>query len=317
MASRVVGVGNIIAFFAGYMNLPKYVWFFGNTQFKVLCVMASIALFGTLTLSIGTIRERNASLEAPAAKGTGLIALMKQIFNSIKRLPPQTRLVCEVQFFAWIGFFPQLFYSSSFVGDVYVQQFLEKDPHMTPYEIEILYEKATRVGTFALLIYAITSLTTNVMVPFFINPTYDAASRALEDSGKGYTTTLSRFLDRLIIPWLTVRKAWLISHIIFSGCMFSAPLVRSVPAATTLIGIIGISWAMTLWAPFAIISAEVSKRDAVRRSRGLDGGEADDQAGLFSHFTYRSSINISQASFWDYIIWLLPRLRSSQLSGLA
>jgi len=281
MASRVVGVGNIIGFLAGYMNLPKHLWFFGNTQFQILCAIASIALVSTVTLSISTIRERNASLEAPPAKGTGLIALMKQIFNSMKRLPPQTRLVCEVQFFAWIGFFPQLFYSSSFVGDVYVQQFLEKDPHMSPADIDILYEKATRVGTFALLIYAIVSLTTNVMVPFFINPTYDAASRTSTDSERGYTTGLSRFLDRLIIPWLTVRRAWLISHVIFAGCMFSAPFVRKVAAATTLIGVVGISWAMTLWAPFAIISAEVSKRDAIRRSRGIDAGEADDQAGSF------------------------------------
>lgn len=166
------------------------------------------------------------------------------------------------------------------MGDVYVQSFLEENPNMTPAEIDALYERATRVGTFALLIYAITSLTTNVLVPFFINPTYDAASRASLDSGKSYTTTTTRFLDRLVIPWLTIRRAWLISHVIFAGCMFSAPLVRTVPAATALIGIVGISWAMTLWAPFAIISAEVSKRDALRRSRGIDGGEADDQAGV-------------------------------------
>ena len=289
MASRVVGVGNIIGFAAGYVDLPKYMWFFGNTQFKILCVMASIALVSTVALSLATIRERNASFEPPPAKGTGLIALMKQIFNSIRRLPPQTRKVCEVQFFAWIGFFPQLFYSSSFVGDVYVQKFLEEKPNMTSAEIDALYEKATRVGTFALLIYAITSLTTNVLVPFFINPTYDAASRASLDNGKSYTTTTTRFLDRLVIPWLTIRRAWLISHVIFAGCMFSAPLVRTVPAATILIGIVGISWAMTLWAPFAIISAEVSKRDTLRRSRGIDTGEADDQAGLLPSKSFATS----------------------------
>jgi solute carrier family 45 protein 1/2/4 len=49
--------------------------------------------------------------------------------------------------------------------------------------------------------------------------------------------------------------------------MFSTLIVRSVAAATALIGLVGISWALTLWAPFAIISAEVSKRDALRRAR--------------------------------------------------
>jgi len=284
MASRVVGIGNIFGFCAGYINLPKHLWFLGRTQFQILCALASIALISTVVLSLSTIRERNASLEPPPTKTkSGVVAFFKQVVKSIRRLPPQTRKVCEVQFMAWIGFFPQLFYSSSYVGDIYVQPFLEANPNMTPAEIDVLYEKATRVGTFALLIYAITSLTTNVLLPFFINPTYDAASSTSEHSQKSYTTATQRFtariLDSLVIPWLTLRRAWMISHLIFAGCMFSTLFVRSVGGATAIIGIVGISWAMTLWAPFAIISAEVSKRDALRRSRGIET-DSDDQAGL-------------------------------------
>ncbi|RDL39309.1 MFS general substrate transporter [Venustampulla echinocandica] len=289
MASRVVGVGNIIGYVAGYINLPKYLWIFGNTQFKILCVIACIALGSTVALSIGTIKERDPRLGPPATKGqSGLLTFFKQVFTSIRRLPPQTRKVCEVQFFAWIGFFPQLFYSSSYIGDIYVQPFLEENPNMTPVEIDQLYEKATRVGTFALLIYAITSLATNVFLPFFIAPSYDNPSANSSNPSsslhppKIYTTRFTRFLDRLVIPWLTLRRAWLLSHCIFALCMFSTLIVRSIEAATTLIGIVGISWALTLWAPFAIISAEVSKRDALRRSRKtLHTDESpEDQAGV-------------------------------------
>jgi solute carrier family 45 protein 1/2/4 len=286
MASRVVGVGNIIGYVAGFTNLPKYMWFFGNTQFKVLCVIACIALSSTVALSVSTIRERDprTEAEAPKTKG-GLVPFFKQVFTSIRQLPPQTRKVCEVQFLAWVGIFPQLFYSSSYVGDIYVQPYLEKNPNMTPDEIDNLYEKATRVGTFALLVYAITSLATNVLLPFFIAPTYDTPSSAASiRSQKSYSTRTSRFLDSIVIPWLTLRRAWLCGQLIFSICMFSTLIVRSVGAATALIGIVGIPWALTLWAPFAIISAEVSKRDALRRSRqqtdGLDLA-AGDQAGMF------------------------------------
>lgn len=282
MASRVVGVGNIIGYVAGFVDLPKFMWFFGNTQFKVLCVIACLALSGTVALSVATIRERDPRTEpeAPKAKA-GLISFFRQVFSSIRQLPPQTRKVCEVQFMAWIGFFPQLFYSSSYVGDIYVQPFLEKNPNMTPAEIDKLYEKATRVGTFALLVYAITSLATNVFLPFFIAPTYDSPSNASIRSQKSYTTRTTRLLDKIVIPWLTLRRAWLCSHVIFATCMFSTLIVRSVAAATALIGIVGISWALTLWAPFAIISAEVSKRDALRRSRQQtdDGLGNGDQAG--------------------------------------
>jgi solute carrier family 45, member 1/2/4 len=287
MASRVVGVGNIIGYVAGYVNLPKHLWFLGNTQFKVLCVIASVALSSTIALSISTVRERDARLEGPPPKAkAGLLTFFKKVFRSIRRLPPQTRKVCEVQFFAWIGFFPQLFYSSSYIGDIYVQPYLEKNPNMTPAEIDKLYENATRVGTFALLIYAITSLATNILLPFFIAPSYDIqASTSSLNSGKSYTTRATRFLDALVIPWLTLRRAWLCSHLIFATCMFSTLIVRSIGAATTLIGIVGISWALTLWAPFAIISAEISKRDALRRSRQaahIEGaGDVDeDQAGV-------------------------------------
>jgi solute carrier family 45, member 1/2/4 len=282
MASRITGVGNIIGYVAGYLDLPKYVWFFGNTQFKVLCVIACLALGSTVTLSIGTIRERDASLEeAPANNKGGLLTFFKQVIRSIRRLPPQTRKVCEVQFFAWIGFFPQLFYSSSYIGDIYVQPYLEANPHMTPAEIDRLYEKATRVGTFALLIYAIVSLSTNLFLPFLVAPSYDQPSLSSRSSQKSYSTRTSRLLDKLVIPWLTLRRAWLIAHCIFAVCMFSTLLVRSIGGATAIIGIVGIPWALTLWAPFAIISAEVSKRDALRRSRGSSIKESEeDQAGI-------------------------------------
>lgn len=152
---------------------------------------------------------------------------------------------------------------------------------MTPEEIDKLYERATRVGTFALLIYAITSLATNVLLPFCVAPSYDQPSVSSRASQKSYSTRTSRFLDKLVIPWLTLRRAWLLSHCIFAACMFSTLLVRSIGGATAIIGIVGISWALTLWAPFAIISAEVSKRDALRRSRRITTKESEeDQAGV-------------------------------------
>lgn len=141
---------------------------------------------------------------------------------------------------------------------------------MTPEELDELYERATRVGTFALLIFAITSLITNVLLPFFIDPTYDnnpvianapgEAPAVLPDAKKG-------FLARLVIPGFTLRKAWLLSEFLFAGSMFCTVLVRSVEAATVLIGLIGITWALALWAPWAIISAEISRRDIMYRAR--------------------------------------------------
>ncbi len=315
MASRVTGVGNIIGYVAGYANLPRILWWLGDTQFKDLCAIASIALGVTVVLSCVLIRERDPRLDRPApsaaAQKRGVLAFFAQIFAAMRRLPPQTKRVCVVQFCAWVGFFPMLFYTSSYIGEIYVEPFLEANPHMTREELDALYEQATRVGTFALLIYSITSLCTNVFLPFFIAPSFDAkpASEApasedeqqrlersftIDGTTDSVTAPKKPWLDYLVIPGFTLRRAWMLSLLLFSGSMFCTVLVRTVAAATVLIGLVGITWALTLWAPWAIISAEISQRDAQIRARkqqqvmqagdGADAAPADDnevdQAGV-------------------------------------
>jgi len=270
MASRFVGVGNIIGYLAGYVNLSTWFWWLGDTQFKDLCAIASLALAGTVSLTCLLIRERDPRLEGPPAKDKpGVLPFFRSIFTSIKRLPPQTKKVCQVQFCAWIGFFPMLFYTSSYIGEIYAEPFLEQNPNMTPEELDHLYEAATQVGTFALLIFAITSLATNVFLPFFIAPTYDTQVM-VEGPGEGpgivkdYDSDES-WLDHLIIPGFTLRRAWMLSQLLFTGSMLCTVFVRTVTAATILIGLVGITWALTLWAPWAIISAEISRREEDRR----------------------------------------------------
>ncbi|KAF4977373.1 hypothetical protein FZEAL_6085 [Fusarium zealandicum] len=283
MASRITGFGNIVGYIAGYVDLTKHVSFLGRTQFQILCAIASIALGATIFVSTAIVKERDPRLDGPAKKDRpNPISFFFTIFKSIKRLPPQIKRVCEVQFFAWIGFFPLLFYTSSYIGEIYVEPYLQANPHMTPEELDKLYEQATRIGTFALLINSIVSLITNVFLPFFIAPTYDSqpvsASSPGESSITGYYDEDDEphsWLDKLAIPGFTLKRAWFSSLVLFAVCMFCTVLVRTVTAATTLVGLVGITWAMTLWAPWAIISAEISRRDAhvrAQKTRKLASG---------------------------------------------
>ncbi|TQS38771.1 hypothetical protein Golomagni_00715 [Golovinomyces magnicellulatus] len=273
MASRIIGVGNILGYVAGYIDLKHYLSYFGDTQFKILCVNASLALAVTVLLSLSTIREPSSCKETEIISDpVGITSFFRTIFTSFKHLPPLTYKVCRIQFFAWIGMFPQLFYSSSYISDIYVQPYLEINPQMTQPELDQLYEKGTRIGTFALLIYAIVSLVTNLFLPFFVAPSYDNTTRTF------------------FIPGFTLRLAWMISHLIFSACMFSTIFIRSISTATAIIGIVGIPWALSLWAPFAIISSEVSKLKKIRLNENTiscDGYErndsteqTEDQAGV-------------------------------------
>ncbi|GBF59851.1 general alpha-glucoside permease [Trichophyton mentagrophytes] len=306
-ASRLTGIGNIVGYISGYLKLPEIFPFFGNTQFKVLCVIASMCLGLTLLASCSYITERDPRLEGPpTSENPGVLAFFVQVFKSIRRLPPRIRKVCEVQLCAWIGWFPFLFYSTTYIGQLYVNPIFDQHPHLSKEEIDAVWEKATRIGTLALLIYAITSFVGSIVLPLVIVPGYrpSATSEASSPprnrpylSNRPSTSTLSftasagaaiepaviepihdpsrsdergggrwsSILSKLQVPGLTLRKLWLISHILFALCMFSTVFVSSPAAGTVVIAIVGLSWALTLWAPFALISAEVAQRDTAHR----------------------------------------------------
>ncbi|KAK5015364.1 hypothetical protein LTR16_003683 [Cryomyces antarcticus] len=313
-ASRITGVGNIIGYLSGYVNLPKIMPFFGDTQFKVLCVIASFAMASTLAISCIAVQERDPRLEGePEQREGGLLAIFKEMWVSFRRLPPQILKVCRVQFFAWIGWFPFLFYITTYVGEIYVESIIREHPGMTDGDLTDTWEHATRIGTFALLIFALTTFASSVFLPFIVAPTYRppppttatplTPTTAGSLSASGYfsykpKSTVSKWqrwlaiLAHLQIPALTLRRTWLLSHVYFAACMLLTFAVRSVTGATVLVGLIGLPWAITCWAPYALISAEISKRDAIRRgllrappsrdgellARGQDGKA--DQAGV-------------------------------------
>lgn len=309
-ASRVTGVGNVLGYIFGYLNLPKYLHFFGNTQFKVLCVIASIALGSTVTLSSATVHEKNPQDEAHSKDEygpSGIIGFFKQTFNAIKRLSPVVRSVCVIQFFHWIGWFPFLFYITTYIGQLYVNPRLQ--PGMTDEELDSLWDDATRVGTLALLVYAIVSFAANIILPFLVVPTYKAPTTDHQYESIGATSPIGtrsrsassndtthdrllthspphrpvtddyhvpnlhrpsrseRILSKLQIPGLTLRRAWVSSQILHALCVFSTFFINTPTAATIMVAFVGISWSLTLWAPFALISGDIASRDELRRRK--------------------------------------------------
>ena len=73
-------------------------------------------------------------------------------------------------------------------------------------------------------------------------------------------------------------------------------LAKDVNSGVAIVGLVGLAWALSLWAPFALISAEISKRDVARRQKRAarvrqqtendddaddeEDAEAEDQAGV-------------------------------------
>ncbi|RMZ87164.1 hypothetical protein DV736_g5611, partial [Chaetothyriales sp. CBS 134916] len=320
-ASRIIGVGNVIGYVFGYLDLPRYFRFLGNTQFKGLVAIASIALSSTVLISVLTLKERNPQLDPPSDTDEdtlGITGFFKQVWQSIRRLPPYVRGVCNIQFFAWMGWFSFLFYITTYVAQLWVNPRLKLD--LSPEEVEELWAKGTRIGTFALLLYAIVSFSTNLILPFMVVPSYTPKSGQVADtvisiahhetdsqdnvrhqrSGSNLSTYFAdrptfattspsssasfpnNILKRIQIPGLTLRRAWLLSEILYVACTFSTFFISTPTAAIVMTALVGISWALSLWAPFALISADIAHREDARRKglRAKITGASGDASGV-------------------------------------
>ena len=306
-ASRITGVGNILGYLFGFLDLPKHFPWLGSTQMQVLCALASFAICGTVAISAAYIRERDPNLEGPPSRrNPGLIAFFRQTFHSALRMPAQIRKVCIAQFFNWLGWFGFLFYMTTYIGQIKLNPYFAANPDLTPDEIEDAWEDATRYATFALLTFAITSFVANMLLPLFVMPTYGTPPQSSEPSSQAsvdghadhfnnngsppsvFRRKLDGLLSNLQIPGLTLRRAWLLSHLAFAFLMCTTFFIQTPVAATVLTAFIGIPWALSLWAPFALISSEISKRDTEKRRIAIQHrhqpiqvqGDEEDQAGV-------------------------------------
>ena len=274
----------------------------------------------TLAISCLSIRERDPRLEGYKGQADdddgGLLSTFKSLYLSVRKLPLQIREVCTVQFFAWIGWFPFLFYITTYVAEIYVQPIYAAKPEMTKKEVDAVWQRATRMGTFALFMFAITTFSSSVLLPFIVaklssdkeyrevgavrtplTPTTPGGSARESQGGyfgfnppplsaKSSTASRNRLsrlcarLPSLEIPWLTLRRAWMLSHIFFAILTFSTFLAHTTTSATVLVALIGIPWALTNWAPFALIASEIRKHERPKASSLEPEEGVDVQAGV-------------------------------------
>lgn len=167
----------------------------------------------------------------------------------------------HTQFFSWLGFFPILFFSTTWIAEIYVKEnWGPSDLASAPAEVR---ESATRAGSRAMLFHSIISLSTSLFLPPFISSmsamTPSASTPYLSRSpSRGGRTTLSsklqRWLPSLPLPWLNLPLLWTISNGLFSLLLLSTWFATTVGGASFIIATAGFCWAVTNWAPFAIVS---------------------------------------------------------------
>lgn len=118
-ASRIQGAMAIFSFFASSLNLSSLPGLTKLTQFQALACLNLITLGGTVSITCVFIREKDSTrvtLGEEAKKS--LWEVFRHIWKTVFELPGRVAGVCKAQFSSWFAWFPLLFYTTTFIGEL-------------------------------------------------------------------------------------------------------------------------------------------------------------------------------------------------------
>ncbi|KAH7929288.1 MFS general substrate transporter [Leucogyrophana mollusca] len=242
-AARMLAIGSVAGFFVGNVDLPRIFPIFGSAQLEVLTVIASLLLLFTHSLTSTFVKER--VLVASSASGKGFRQEIRAIWETLFRLPKVIRQICIIQFFAWLAWFPVLFYTTVYIGELHKRS----SPIPVDDESELALDaEATRLGSRALFYSALVSLAANTIMPIFVTRTRETTTALSPVSPR--KTCLEHFQIHLASLWAS-------SHLLFALCMAATFFTSSVAGATFIMALTGFSWAITQWAPFSLLAEAI------------------------------------------------------------
>ncbi|KAI0322524.1 MFS general substrate transporter [Amylostereum chailletii] len=264
--SRMTQAGNIIGFGFGFIPLAKLPPFnmLGGSQFRKFCVLAMVILAITVWITCFTqVEERRETTHKRQGK---LRDILNNIYTAIVNLPTAIRRVCYVQLFAFMGWFPFLFYSTTYVGQVMAYE-LQAEPDA---------ELATRTGALAMLIYSLVAVGAGALLPHLArrDPRLLAYEEDEDDEAEflHLRSNVQRWrmdaIDhrktfRLPRMPLLLKDIWLGALLLFTVITFSTLFVSTVVQAIIAVSLVGICWAVACWVPFAIIMEFLKDMDLV------------------------------------------------------
>ncbi|KAJ7507950.1 hypothetical protein B0H11DRAFT_1969440 [Mycena galericulata] len=253
---RMTNAGNIVGFGFGFLPLAELpiINLLGGTQFRKFCIICIVILVVTVWITCYCHEEQERpALHQKKSKGG---EVFENIKSAITNLPRPIRRVCYVQLAAFCGWFPFLFYATTYVGQIMAQE-EHKEPNP---------DLATRKGEFAMLLYSIVGVVSGTVLPHLANRDRRLmAHQGDEDEDAELTrirTTVRQWrveaarqgrpLRLPVMPFL-LRNIWTGALLLFTILTFSTFFISTVAQATVFISLIGICWSVAMWAPFAII----------------------------------------------------------------
>ncbi|KAI8978424.1 major facilitator superfamily domain-containing protein [Pilobolus umbonatus] len=231
-SARMSNLAMVAGYFVGFIDLLKYLPWLGDSQMKVFCIVAICVFCITISITCLTVKEKPNKLEE--SDNLPWYHTFLYIWRAFRHLPIPIKTLCHTQFFAWMGWFPFLFYSTQWVSDIYLATHPPKSP-----DSPIDWAEGTRAGSFALLCYSVISVIAGIIIPALV-------------------------LKFKRIKLLSLLNVYTLSHILVAATLLSSCIVSSVTTATLVLAIMGIPWAIVLWIPFSLVGEYVSYEDEKR-----------------------------------------------------
>ncbi|OQE29401.1 hypothetical protein PENSTE_c002G04707 [Penicillium steckii] len=252
-AGRMSAIGQLIAYVVGAVDTVSiFGSLLGDTQFKQMTVIAAMSLILAVSVTSYSVKERVLISARDSDGKAGAIQVISQLFKTTMELPPRIQAICWAQFWAWIGWFPFLFYSTTWVGETYFRYEVPKDELAKSTD---MLGEVGRVGSLSLTVFSSITFLSSVLLPFCVQEPDTKRSRFTPRPPPGVAAVLKAITA--VRPDL--QTSWFISQIMFAATMLFAPLAHSRAFATFLVAICGIPWAISGWAPFAFMGVEINK----------------------------------------------------------
>jgi solute carrier family 45 protein 1/2/4 len=244
-------LGHIIGYAMGAIDLvqlfgPRL----GDSQFKQLTIIAAMGMLLTSAITCWAVTERVLiSVRHDPRRAQGSFKVIRQIWSTLLTLPPRIRGICNAVFWSWIGWFPFIIYSSTWVGETYFRY----DASPNAQDSHDALGDMGRIGSMALTVYSTVSFISAWILPALI--------QAPEDDT--FTHRPPASIAPLIEAFNKVKPdlltAWIASNIMFAIAMFFTPFATSFRFATVIVAFCGIPWCVSQWAPVTFLGVEVNK----------------------------------------------------------
>ncbi|UZJ54071.1 hypothetical protein CBS101457_003391 [Exobasidium rhododendri] len=264
-SARLSGIGSIIGFFIGQADLTTirpFSYFTSlsssaqgqldsiEAQLRCVCVLVVFLLISTHAITVLVVKEVPfLPLQSPATKHQSWCTLLSRsirqaiadLCDAARNLSRPIWEIFRVQFFLWIAWFPVLFFSTSWISALTS----DNSPGIES-------ASAIRLGSLAMLYHAVLSIVCTIVFP-----------QLLQYYNRRYPQTSMESLTSL----------WALSNLSLSTILLSTWVVEKIGStngAITLVAFTGFAWALTTWAPFALLGILIQKQTRRPNSNDLN-----------------------------------------------